>query len=146
MLKTSPPLRLLHDQVGVVNFEPYKQHFMNNFARSATYFTAIPLVPPLQVLSFSFHIFNLLELRNFQMKSSSKAYPQSNWKDAGPKQGLPAVGLKLNDLVQRLQSGYQLTTSGKFTDAIEKFRSIVLNIPLLVVDSKQVIFLFNFPK
>jgi len=105
--------RLLHDQVGVVNFEPFKQLFLSNFARSATYLTAIPLVPPLA------------------------AYPQSNWKDAGPKQGLPSVGLRLNDLVQRLQSGYQLTTSGKFTDAVDKFRSIVLNIPLLVVDSKQ---------
>jgi coatomer protein complex subunit alpha (xenin) len=28
-------------------------------------------------------------------------YPQSNWKEAGPKTGLPAVGLKLNDLVAR---------------------------------------------
>ncbi len=28
-------------------------------------------------------------------------YPQSNWKEAGPKTGLPAVGLKLNDLVSR---------------------------------------------
>ena len=28
-------------------------------------------------------------------------YPQSNWKEAGPKNGLPAVGLKLNDLVAR---------------------------------------------
>ena len=58
----------------------------------------LPLVPPMQ------------------------AYPQSNWKDAGPKHGLPAVGLKLNDLVQRLQSCYQLTTAGKFVDAIDKFR------------------------
>jgi len=85
------------------------------------------------------------------------AYPQSNWKDAGPKNGLPAVGLKLNDLVTRLQvrkrplqyyhlsinfflflqSCYQLTTAGKFGDAIEKFRSILLHIPLLVVESKQ---------
>ena len=49
-------------------------------------------------------------------------YPQSNWKEAGPKNGLPAVGLKLNDLVQRLQTCYQLTTGGKFNDAIVKLR------------------------
>merc|ERR1711994_711730 len=57
--------------------------------------------------------------------------------DAGPKQGLPAVGLKLNDLVQRLQSCYQLTTGGKFAEAIQKLRAILLSIPLLVVDTKQ---------
>ena len=47
------------------------------------------------------------------------------------------TGIKLNDLVQRLQSCYQLTTSGKFGDAIDKLRAILLSIPLLVVDSKQ---------
>merc|ERR1739844_300495 len=105
--------RLLHDQVGVVNFEKYKTLFMTNYARSGTSFTALPLLPSLA------------------------GYPQSNWKDAGPKQGLPAVGLKLNDLVQRLQSCYQLTTGGKFGDAIEKLRAILLSIPLLIVDTKQ---------
>merc|ERR1712027_171871 len=59
-----------------------------------------------------------------------------SWKDAGPKNGLPAVGLKLADLVSRLQSAYQLTTAGKFTEAISSFRSILLSIPLLVVESK----------
>merc|ERR1712223_1932861 len=105
--------RLLHDQVGVVNFEKYKQLFMTIYARSGTSFTALPLLPSLT------------------------GYPQCNWKDAGPKQGLPAVGLKLNDLVQRLQSCYQLTTGGKFAEAIQKLRAILLSIPLLVVDTKQ---------
>jgi coatomer protein complex subunit alpha (xenin) len=30
-----------------------------------------------------------------------------------------------------------LTTSGRFADAITKFRAILLNVPLLVVNSKQ---------
>lgn len=58
-------------------------------------------------------------------------------KDAGLKNGVPAVGLKLNDLIQRLQLCYQLTTVGKFEEAVEKFRSILLSVPLLVVDNKQ---------
>ncbi|TRY70317.1 hypothetical protein TCAL_08254 [Tigriopus californicus] len=66
--------RLLHDQVGVVNFEPYKSLFLTNFARSRTTFLALPGLPALN------------------------GYPQSNWKEAGPKNGLPAVGLRLNDL------------------------------------------------
>lgn len=50
---------------------------------------------------------------------------------------MPAVGLKLNDLIQRLQLCYQLTTVGKFEEAVERFRSILLSVPLLVVDNKQ---------
>lgn len=57
-------------------------------------------------------------------------------KEAGEKGGCPAVGLKLADLVQRLQVGYQLTTSGKFSEAVEKFRAILLSVPLLVVQTK----------
>jgi len=104
--------RLLHDQVGVVDFLPYKQHFVAAFSRSRTMFSGLSSTPSLH------------------------QFPQSNWKDAGPKNGLPAVGMKLADLVSRLQSAYQLTTSGKFTEAISTFRSILLSIPLLVVESK----------
>merc|ERR1719232_1528459 len=104
--------RLLHDQVGVVDFTQYKQHFMATFSRSRASFTGLPGLPSLS------------------------QWPQSNWKEAGPKTGLPAVGLKLSDLVSRLQSAYQLTTGGKFTEAINSFRSILLSIPLLVVEAK----------
>jgi len=64
-------------------------------------------------------------------------YPHRNWKEAGARGGQPAVGLRLNSLVQRLQAGYQCTTSGKFPEAVEKFRSTLLSIPLLVVENKQ---------
>jgi coatomer protein complex subunit alpha (xenin) len=106
-------MRLLHDQVGVVDFEPYKPLFMMAFSRGRTCYLALPSTMPLY------------------------GYPHRNWKEAGAKAGVPAVGLKLNDLVQRLQSAYQLTTQGKFQDAVEKFRSILLGVPLLVVDKKQ---------
>ena len=58
-------------------------------------------------------------------------------KEAGARGGVPAVGLKLSDLVARLQAAYQLTTHGKFSEAAEKFRIILLTIPLLVVDTKM---------
>lgn len=58
-------------------------------------------------------------------------------KEAGARGGLPSAGLKLNALVERLQSAYQLTTQGKFGDAVERFRSILLSVPLLVVETKQ---------
>ena len=61
----------------------------------------------------------------------------SHRKESGSRGGLAAVSLKLGHLVQRLQSAYQLTTSGKFAEAAERFRVILLSVPLLVVDNKQ---------
>ena len=45
--------------------------------------------------------------------------------------------MQLSHLASRLQQAYQLTTMGKFADAVEKFRAILLTVPLLVVDSRQ---------
>ncbi len=73
-------------------------------------------------------------------------------KEAGARGGVPSVGLKLSDLVSRLQLAYQLTTTGKFGDAVDRFRIILLSVPLLVVDNKQeitevkVIFQYYFHK
>ncbi|KAK6970166.1 coatomer subunit alpha [Biomphalaria glabrata] len=106
-------MRLLHDQIGVVQFDGYKQLFLLTYSRARTCYVGLPSIPPLF------------------------GYPHRNWKDAGPKSGVPAVGLKLAALVQQLQTASQLTTAGKFADAIDKFRSILLSVPLLVVDSKQ---------
>ncbi|XP_048728495.1 coatomer subunit alpha-like [Ostrea edulis] len=106
-------MRLLHDQVGVVQFDTYKQLFLQTYTRSRTCYQGLPSVPPLF------------------------GYPHRNWKEAGARAGMPAVGLKLNTLVQQLQVAYQMTTTGKFVEAIDKFRSILLSVPLLVVDNKQ---------
>ncbi|XP_061177948.1 coatomer subunit alpha-like isoform X2 [Saccostrea echinata] len=106
-------MRLLHDQVGVVQFDTYKQLFLQTFARSRTCYQGLPSQPPLF------------------------GHPHRNWKEAGARAGVPAVGMKLNTLVQQLQVAYQMTTTGKFGDAIDKFRSILLSVPLLVVENKQ---------
>lgn len=110
--------RLLNNQVGVVEFGPYQSLFLSTYARSRTSYACLPNVPSLY------------------------GYPQrnwkdTNWKDATSKTGLPAVGLHLTELVQRLQVCYQLTTNGKFAKAIEKLQGILLSVPLLVVDTKQ---------
>jgi len=42
-----PRVKLLHDQVGVVSFEPYKDLFMETFARSRTCCQALPSLQPL---------------------------------------------------------------------------------------------------
>ncbi|RWS28728.1 coatomer subunit alpha-like protein [Leptotrombidium deliense] len=105
--------RLLNDQIGVVEFEPLKQLMLSIYARSRTAYQGLP------------HL------------STMFSYPLRNWKDAGPKDGLPAVGIKLTELIQRLQSAYQLTTTGRFQDAVDRFRGLLHSIIFLYADSKQ---------
>ena len=105
--------KLLHDQLGVVDFAPFKNHFMTQYARSKGSLPALPMLPSLPV------------------------YFHRNWKESGPKNGLPAKAIKLEDLVSELQSAYKLTTGGKFSEAKDKFMQILLAVPLLVVDNKQ---------
>lgn len=50
-----PVVQLLHDQVGVTQFRPYKQLFLQTFARGRTTFQALPCLP------------------------SMYSYPQRNW-------------------------------------------------------------------
>lgn len=105
--------RLLHDQVGVVDFSPYKTLFAHTFARSRCSYVAMPSLP------------------------TAFSYPNRNWRDAGAKGALPQIGLTLKTVAARLQDAYKLTTQGKFEDAIKKFREILLSVPLLIVDNKQ---------
>lgn len=86
---------------------------MQAFARARTCFVGLPSLPPLF------------------------GHPHRNWKEAGARGGVPAVGQKLSDLVARLQVAYQLTTQGRFGEAVERFRAILLSVPLLVVETKQ---------
>ncbi|XP_013393085.1 coatomer subunit alpha [Lingula anatina] len=83
-----------------------------------------------------FHPRQELILSNSEDKSI-RVWDMSKRKEAGARNGLPACGLKLASLVQRLQTAYQMTTQGKFAEAVDRFRSILLSVPLLVVDTKQ---------
>lgn len=104
--------KLLHDQIGVKNFAPYKQLFLNNYLQSHTAYSTLPLLSPLT------------------------AYPTR--KGPGIKENShPAVNIKLEQLIAKVQQCYQLTTSGKFVEAIEKLRAVLIAIPLLCVASKK---------
>ncbi|KAK9718982.1 Coatomer WD associated region [Popillia japonica] len=103
--------RLLHDQIGVVNFGPFSPIFMNVFTASKTYFQWQQSLPP----------------QTNYINRISKDNKRPN----------RIVLVKLKDLVQRLQVCYQLTTGGKFSEAIERFQELLLQITLLVVETKQ---------
>ncbi|XP_022914728.1 coatomer subunit alpha [Onthophagus taurus] len=105
--------RLLNDQIGVVNFVPYRTLFSTLYMSSKTYFTWQQTIPP-----FSNNV-------NRLSKDPKRPQPQR------------LITIKLKDLVQRLQVCYQLTTGGKFSEAIERFQELLLQVTLLVVDNKQ---------
>lgn len=105
--------RLLHDQVGVVDFSAYKPLFMALFKGGRTTFTCMPNLDPLT------------------------EHPLRNWTETSIKKIHPTIGVKLSDLVQRLQICYQLTTGGKFIEAIKNLQAILMAIPLLVVENRQ---------
>jgi hypothetical protein len=44
--------------------------------------------------------------------------------------------MRLDALAESLQSGYQLTTKGKFSEALQRLQEILMNVPLLVLESK----------
>lgn len=71
--------KILNEQVGVVNFEPYKKIFNYLYVGAKTSYTCLPNLP------------------------SKFSFPHRNWKDAGLKNGHPTIGVKLNDLVALLQ-------------------------------------------
>lgn len=71
--------RILNEQVGVVNFEPYKKLFSFLFVGSRTSYSCLPNLP------------------------SKFTHPHRNWRDAGQKNGHPTIGVKLNELVAMLQ-------------------------------------------
>ncbi len=103
---------LLHEQIGVRDFEPFRQIFLTSFSQARTVYSPLPLAPPLFV------------------------YPHRSVQEA-TKTPYPAALHKLPELIENLQSGYQLTTVGKFSEAVDKFRALMLTVPLLVVETKQ---------
>lgn len=104
--------RLLHDQVGIVNFKPYETLFLNIYSASRTIYTWQQHIPAK---------FN---------------YPQRNYKE-NPAKGLPVTPIKLTNLITQLQLCYQLTTGGKFAEVVSKLQALILEITLLSVDTKM---------
>ncbi|VDM32758.1 unnamed protein product [Hydatigera taeniaeformis] len=102
-------MRLLNQQVGVVDFKPYAPIFHALYAASRMVLPGPGHTPALRIYAH----------RTCGSLSSA----------------LPALPLRLEHLISRLQTAYQLTTKAKFADAVERFRSIMLSVPLLLVDN-----------
>lgn len=103
--------RLLQQQIGVVNMEPFRQLFLNVYNKGHAVFTALPNSPPLTL------------------------FPMI---DAGKKEiRLPKACITLSSLVnEKLKSCYEMVSRGQFKEAIEAFQNLLLTIPLIIVQSK----------
>ncbi|KAF5730113.1 coatomer subunit alpha-1 [Tripterygium wilfordii] len=108
-------MRLLSMQLGIRNFAPLKSMFLDLHAGSHSYVRAFSLAPVI-----------------------SQAVERGWNESASPNvRGPPALVFNFSQLEEKLKMGYKATTSGKFTEALRVFISILHTIPLIVVESRR---------
>ncbi|GAB6029858.1 hypothetical protein CHUAL_005567 [Chamberlinius hualienensis] len=106
-------VQLLLKGNGIVNFEPFKQFALAIFQATTA------------------HVGLMSEMPNLEIPLCRKPKPGCN--DGN---GLPAPIVQIGDLLKKLQVGYAFTTSGKFNEAIDEFRSILIRTPFLLTLDK----------
>ncbi|EPS65879.1 hypothetical protein M569_08896 [Genlisea aurea] len=109
-------MRLLNRQLGIRNFAPLKSRFVDLHVGSHTYLRALASLPVL-----------------------STAVERRGWSESSPNdvRGPPALVFDFSQLEEKLRAGYKSTTSGKFSEALRHFVSILHTIPLIVVESRR---------
>lgn len=110
-----PAMRLLNRQLGIQNFKPLKNVFLELHLANQSLLPTLVSVPALSL------------------------YLERGWSDSLPvnAKGSPAVLTKLSSLEEKLKVAYKTTTEGKFTDALRLFLDILHTIPVVVVDSRK---------
>nr|XP_004238316.1 coatomer subunit alpha-1 [Solanum lycopersicum] len=108
-------MRLLSRQLGIKNFSPLKQLFADLHMGSHTYLRAFSSAP----------VISLAIERGWSETASPNV------------RGPPALIFNFSQLEEKLKTAYRATTSGKFSDALRLFLSILHTIPLIVVESRR---------
>ncbi|KAF5951481.1 hypothetical protein HYC85_009425 [Camellia sinensis] len=108
-------MRLLSRQLGIKNFNPLKSMFLDLHSGSHTYLHAFSSAPVLTLA--------------IERGWSESASPNVR--------GPPALVFNFSQLEEKLKAAYKATTSGKFTEALRLFISILHTIPLVVVESRR---------
>ncbi|ONI11196.1 hypothetical protein PRUPE_4G091800 [Prunus persica] len=108
-------MRLLNRQLGIKNFAPLRQLFLDLHMGSHTYLRAFSSAPVISVA--------------VERGWSESATPNVR--------GPPALVFKFSELEEKLKAGYKATTTGKFTEALRLLLGILHTIPLIVVDSRR---------
>lgn len=107
-------MKLMNQQLGIVNFEPLKEHFMKLYLsarvllRGNTSFPELP-IPVLQT-----------------------------WREGVRPNCIPQLSISLTTLVNRLKAhAYRATTEGKFTEAVQHFLYILHSLPFLIFERSK---------
>ncbi|KAK4342492.1 hypothetical protein RND71_038308 [Anisodus tanguticus] len=108
-------MRLLSRQLGIRNFSPLKQLFIDLHVGSHTHLLAFSSAPV---------IFVAIE-RGWSESASPNV------------RGPPALIFDFAQLEEKIKAAYKATTGGKFSDALRLFLSILHTIPLIVVESRR---------
>ncbi|XP_050376939.1 coatomer subunit alpha-1-like [Argentina anserina] len=108
-------MRLLNRQLGIKNFTPLRQLFLDLHSGSHSYLRAFSSAP---VISLAV---------------------ERGWNDSATPnvRNPPALVFNFSQLEEKLKAGYRATTAGRFTEALKLFLSILHTIPLIVVDSRR---------
>ncbi|CAH1422297.1 unnamed protein product [Lactuca virosa] len=106
-------MRLLNRQLAIKNFTPLKSLFLDLHMGSHSFLYASTSA---SLISFPIE-------RNSSESTSTRAPPQ--------------LIFTFSQLEDKLKAGYKATTSGKFTEALRLFMSILYTIPLIVVETRR---------
>ncbi|PKA59576.1 Coatomer subunit alpha-3 [Apostasia shenzhenica] len=108
-------MRLLNRQLGISNFAPLKQMFIDLYTGSQTHLPAFVTAPVITI-------------------AVEKGWNES----ASPNvRSPPALVFKFSQMDEKLKAAYRATTEGKFPEALRLFINILHTIPLVVVDSRR---------
>ncbi|PKU78733.1 coatomer subunit alpha-3-like [Dendrobium catenatum] len=108
-------MRLLNRQLGINNFSPLKQIFMELYTGSHTYLPAFAAAPVISI-------------------AVEKGWTESTSPNV---RSPPSLVFKFSQLDEKLKAAYRATTEGKFPEALRLFLNILHIIPIIVVDSRR---------
>ena len=108
-------MKLLHRQLGVVDFAPLRQHFVDAAFATHARFGAVAGGPSLSA-------------------PLGRGWSAEDAPGADPK---PALTASLPILEERLKVAYKTTTEGKFSEALKLFQGIIHAACVLLVESRR---------
>jgi len=108
-------MRLLNQQIGIVNFQPLKPHFLRIYQASTASIIGIGGLPPLKVY-----------LEREPSEGQAKTGPCG-----------PFIALSLQSAINDLSEAYKAVTNGKFTEAKTYFENILQALPLVVARTRS---------